>query len=402
VGRIDSVGIASKLVFALIFPGFFIYWHLVVSGWIPKFLGGYAPAISLLCAVILVSVALMKGLRVNWIDSALTIFLSVIVIIAFWHSGHGAPAAVVESYLSMVVQWVALYLLFRSVSFDDRWLVVLRVSLLIMLAFVVNYGIMGGFLLTGAGASSLGLPTYQDFGLYLAFSAMALMSLERNIAIRGVVFVLSLVSLVLLGSRSELMLYLVGAAIIAVVQTKKSHAAIIASVAAAAVYVGMLLVDEVETNRIAFWVSMIAQGEGLYQDPLRAAVNENGLRVIGNHPFLGAFAYYPPGEYAHNLLSLWAEFGVGLFLLYLVMFVGALVVFIQYRSSYPVGVSFGFALGLWVATALLLVVAKSFGYYVVPVLLGSASYLLSSQRLKAVTSRFAVSQERIKELSVGK
>jgi len=139
-----------------------------------------------------------------------------------------------------------------------------------------------------------GLPTYQNFGVYLALCSIAQLSLELRIAMRSIVLILSLV---LLGTRSEVLLF--------------------------------------------------------------------------------ACTSYGPGEYAYNVLSLWADFGIGLFLSYIVMFIGALVVFVRYQSTSSNGIPIGYPIGLWVATGIPLVVAKSFGYPAVPVLLGVASYMLN-------------------------
>jgi hypothetical protein len=384
--------VISKGGFFFIFPGYFVYWYLFVSGAIPKFLGGYAPVMSMLCAACLFFTILLTNAKCNWLDAALAMFLIALVVVAYWNAAHGASSIVVESYLSMGVQWAALYLLFRSINFDNRWVIVLRVSLAIMLAFVVNYGITGGFVLSGVGEISSGLPTYQDFGVYLALCSIALLSLERKIAMRSIVFILSLVSLILLGSRSELILFLIGAGVVELVQSRKTHVLLTATLASAAAYVGVLFIDEAETNRIAFWVSMMAQGEGIFLDPLREAVNENGLKIIGDNPVFGAFAYYGPGEYAHNVLSLWADFGIGLFFLYIVMFVGTLVVFVRYQSMSSIGRSIGFPIGLWMATGTLLVVAKSFGYPAVPVLLGVASCMLNRTRSLCTKPSLAAGQ----------
>jgi hypothetical protein len=299
---------------------------------------------------------------------------------SYLNGAHGASPAIVESYLSMTIQWTALFLLFRSFPIDAGSVVLLRVSLLVMLVFVANYGITGAFLLAGPTSSTSEAPTYQDFGVYLAVLALAVVSLETSFSLRALVTLLSLGGLLLLGSRSELVLFLVGAGVIWLSEAKPSHGLAVAGVSAGLVYLGASYLADLEGNRVVYWVSAILDGGSIDSDPLRKAFNDDGVATIGQHPLLGSFAYYSPGGYAHNVLSLWAEFGVGPFVLYVAVFVGILVVVLRsdgVRAGLPLPV--GLFVGYWLGTAVLLISAKSFGYYVVPMLLGLASQVLLSR-----------------------
>ena len=372
---------AAKLAFVLIFPGFFLYWHLVITGVTPRFLGGYAPFAASVGSIGLLIAGAARRTAVNWIDVAVAGFLALVLLTSYLNGAHGAPPAIVESYLSMTIQWTALFLLFRSFPIDAGSVVLLRSSLLVMLVFVANYGIIGAFLLAGPAGSASGVPTYQDFGVYLSIVALAVLSLERSFALRTLVTLLSLGGLFLLGSRSELVLFLMVAGVIWLSAGKLLHGLAVAGVVAVLVYLGTLYLTDLEASRVVYWVSILLEGGGINSDPLRKAFNEQGVATISQHPVLGSFAYYPPGEYAHNVLSLWADFGVGIFALYVVMFVGILVAVLRAhgaRAALPL--PFAFFFGVWLGTAVLLIAAKNFGYFVVPMLLGAASQVLHARQ----------------------
>lgn len=372
---------AAKLAFVLIFPGFFLYWHLVITGVTSRFLGGYAPFAASVGSIGLLIAGAARRTAVNWIDVAVVGFLALVLLTSYLNGAHGAPPAIVESYLSMTIQWTALFLLFRSFPIDAGSVVLLRVSLLVMLVFVANYGITGAFLLAGPAGSVNGVPTYQDFGVYLSIVALAVLSLERGFALRTLVTLLSLGGLLLLGSRSELVLFLIVAGVIWLSEGKLLQGLAVAGVVAVLVYLGTLYLTDLEASRVVYWVSILLEGGGIDSDPLRKAFNEQGVATISQHPVLGSFAYYPPGEYAHNVLSLWADFGVGIFALYVVMFVGILVAVLRAhgaRAALPL--PFALFFGVWLGTAVLLIAAKNFGYFVVPMLLGAASQVLHARQ----------------------
>jgi hypothetical protein len=358
-----------------------LYWHLVITGVTPRFLGGYAPFAASVGSIGLLIAGAARRTAVNWIDVAVVGFLALVLLTSYLNGAHGAPPAIVESYLSMTIQWTALFLLFRSFPIDAGSVVLLRVSLLVMLVFVANYGITGAFLLAGPAGSVNGVPTYQDFGVYLSIVALAVLSLERGFALRTLVTLLSLGGLLLLGSRSELVLFLIVAGVIWLSEGKLLQGLAVAGVVAVLVYLGTLYLTDLEASRVVYWVSILLEGGGIDSDPLRKAFNEQGVATISQHPVLGSFAYYPPGEYAHNVLSLWADFGVGIFALYVVMFVGILVAVLRAhgaRAALPL--PFALFFGVWLGTAVLLIAAKNFGYFVVPMLLGAASQVLHARQ----------------------
>lgn len=110
----------------------------------------------------------------------------------------------------------------------------------------------------------------------------------------------------------------------------------------------------------------------------RLSILSSNLEYIFQSPFWGAYSAYESGRYAHNLLSVWVDFGFPSFLLLCCIF--SFVLF-RYLSILPIMRScttFKCGLILHLSVVFLMFTFKDYGYFIFPLSLGV--YILVERR----------------------
>jgi hypothetical protein len=376
----SSSSVLTKYGFLMLFVGFFVYWAAVSAGVVPRFLGGFAPAMSALCIGLFIAGTVSRGFAVvNRLDVGMLVFMTLLAFLTGWGFAFRSRIDVLESNVSMLLQWGALYLVFRGIEISRSSLRIFLFSIVAMGFFIVR-SFLDGLSQPLFYVDPESLPTYQAYGFYFAIAALLALAVAESVALRAVVVVGSLALLVIVGSRSELVLFTVGFVVIALRRLSLSSLAIQVAIVVSGGALLVPLAEFVEGNRIVWWFNLWREQGELVGDPLRPILNEEGVRMIGEHPLMGSFAYYEPGQYAHNILSLWAEFGMLPFLLYCALLCVAFWAFIKAPARRCDGDGAAdFGLAVLVGGVVLLVAAKSYGYFTVPVALGVASAMLKRE-----------------------
>lgn len=365
----------ALLAFVALFPGYFVYHALVAQG-LPPLLRGY----SVLMAALALPLLALGGLRhlaagqaTVWIDTGFAAFMACVLAGTLVHLAAGDSPEIVTSYLSTVPQWLALYGVARLNRSDDpRFVRACRASWWLMSAIVLANVTEGSFIVAVLD-SPVGdrdtLATYQDFALLYLVVTLALLAGSRSMWTRWPLMLASAVVLFLTGARSEFLALLVGAAIIAWSLSRRRLALVVLAAVLAAAAAASLetVVDLLPGNRVVDLIANRAEGSLSERgDMLRQA-----WLTIGDHPVGGRFGSYQPGEYAHNLLSAWVDFGIaGLTALLLLLLLPLLDLAAQFgrRSRQP---AYVLVLTLLLLAVLLLATAKTFTYNLVPFALGA-------------------------------
>jgi len=382
------VPVVVLFAFVLLFPAYFLYWWLVGNGAIPRFLGGYAVSMSALCVAGAVPFLWSGRYRVNIIDVLVGAFVFVMAIYAMSGIAVGAPKDVSNSYIANVVQWSAMFLVFRGVRrLDARCAIVLSLSVLAMLVSLGSFLSTGTLLFDDGSVAAESFPTYQAFAVYFVVcSSLMIASIRSNIIRLGAVLV-SLAFLAVLGARSELVLFVV----FAMVSEALRGGLVGASVFCGVMFMGLVIAanfaEVFEGNRILYWINAWLDYGSLNTDSERTALNQLGVDVIASNPLFGSYGYYSEGGYAHNVLSVWAELGLLPFVWYCGTVGLAGWMLLRSRKRLTDCGLWAAVSGLYVGTFLLLLTAKSFGYQMVPVVLGfAAGFIRDSGRLLAPIS----------------
>ncbi len=360
--------------FVLLFPGYFFYWWLVGTGSVPRFLGGYAVSMSALCIAGALPFLCLGRYRVNFIDVQVGAFVSVMFIYALSGIAVGAPQDVSNSYVAYVLHWSAMFLVFRGVQhLDARCAVVLKLSFLVMLFSLGSFLSRGALLFEDGPVSAENFPTYQAFAVYFVVCSSLMIASMRSTIIRIGAALLSVVFLAVLGARSELVLFIVFAMFSEAVRGGLVGAFVFFGLLLSGLAIAMNFAATLEGNRVLYWINAWLEYGSLNTDAGRTALNQLGLSTIASNPFLGSYGYYSEGGYAHNILSVWAELGLVPFIWYCGAIGLAGWVVLRSRKRLTDRGLWAAVLGLYVGTVLLLLTTKSFGYQMVPVILGLAA-----------------------------
>jgi hypothetical protein len=376
--RRHRVPVVVLVALGLLFPGYFLYWWLVGNGAIPRFLGGYAVFMSALCIVGALPFLWSARYKVNVIDVLVGAFVAVMAIFALLGIAIGAPRDVSNSYVAYVLQWSAMFLVFRGVRHLD-----MRCAVFLTASFFVMLFSLGGFLSTGmllfedSPISAEVFPTYQAFAVHFVVCASLMVASIRSTVVRLVALLLSVAFLAVLGARSELVLFVVFAIVGEALRGGVVGASVFCSVMLFGLAIAASFSEALEGNRILYWIDAWLDYGSLNTDAGRTALNQLGFDTIASHPLLGSYGYYSEGGYVHNVLSVWAELGLVPFVWYCVTVGLAGWLLVRSRKRLTDRGLWAAVCGLYAGTFLVLLTTKSFGYQMVPVVLGFAAGFLN-------------------------
>jgi O-antigen ligase len=145
---------------------------------------------------------------------------------------------------------------------------------------------------------------------------------------------------------------------------------IAAALAISAMLAAGALADLLPDNRVMDLIENRA--EGSLSD--RSEMLADAWKTLGEHPLLGHYASYKPGEYAHNILSAWIDLGIVGLTLLLLLLVLPLVDLGRQFAKRQRDVGFVGTITLLLLALLLLLAAKAFTYNLIPFALGAYAF----------------------------
>ena len=383
-GRHRGIGRWAVLAaFVALFPGYFVYHTLVAQG-MPAVLLGYSVlmAVMVLPLVALGALDRHAGAHAVWFDGLFLVFVAAIVWTTLAHHAAGASPAIANAYLGAMPQWLALYGVARLAGMDDPvFMRLCRASWLLMSAIVLANASEGAFIVAAldvAVGDRDTLATYQDFALLYLVVTLVVLAGTRSAWKSWLVVLMAGAVLFLTGARSEFLALFVGAGILAWCLSSHRLAllVLVAALSLAALSAVDIVIEQLPDNRV---VDLLAnRAEGSLSE--RSEMLRQAWRTVADHPLAGGFASYEAGEYAHNALSVWVDFGVpGLIALTLLLLLPLVDLALQFgrRSRQPRYVLVVALLGL---SLLLLLAAKAFTYNLVPFALGAYAHDLARRR----------------------
>ncbi len=353
--------------YASLFPGFFVY-NLTVFYGAPAFLGGFMVRASA-AALPFLLLAYADRFRSRGAMDARDLFFSLFVGFCFLWLTIVDPGfekeEITTGYFGVLTTWVCLYLLVRLLPlFSPIFINFNRFSFALMLVIVFANS-TGALFIVGAGDLEV---TYQSFAVILLFCGFLALSQTDQPLLQWLTSLALIAALFVIGARSEF----VGALIlISLIMTIKRGRALnigVAIVVSIVAFSNLHLLESLETNRIRDLVYNAAYGSRFE----RELAMSQAVFTIFQNPFIGDYGSYTNGSYAHNVLSMWVDFGMlgfALFIGLFAMFFTKLTHKIRRQSQVAV-VAHGIA--LLATTFLLLLTAKHFTYILVPLSLAYA------------------------------
>lgn len=361
------------ITFVTLVTFFYLYFVLRDLGMAPDLGGYFGFAVAL--AIPFVALQVLGGIPLGLKANPLDLLFFGMMLIGFYIMVFSPVTTPNQdprtSYFAVMVAWCVFYLHIAFAPRDSRaFAFVVKATFVLSTLIVVYYSREN--LQFSLGIATLSRPegaeaTYQFFALIylLNFLLMTLYSTPRWIEIT---FLMGLVVLLLVGSRTDFVVLLIMYVIYKIGNGLKLSTLLSIVLASALMTWVFSLIATSQFNRFTLLLNYGASNNSF----LRSLAFDHALDVVAQHPILGDIGNYEPGLYAHQIISIWVDFGLLGFATYLVCLASFGLHAWRHRSSLnSVGGRSGYvALAAILATLAALLVAKSGTYYLVPVVLG--------------------------------
>lgn len=334
-------GYFSTVVFVV---GFFIYIHLFFNMGRLSFSRGALPV--LLFYIFFVVVFLVKIFYVvidGVIDHA---FRSHLVFLIFY-------------FMMPVVA----YMMFSSNS--GRSLVfVFLLLLLFVILFVMKNGDIRSYTIDYDGR--LFQLNYQAIGAAVVVLYVFLIDYKNSYA-SFAVWLVALGCCYFIGARSEVIALLLIFMLDSIVKRRGLLSFVCAHIAIISIFISGLLIF-----LLSIFISILELDLSVFDLSLdeRMSILSSNLGYILQSPIFGQYSAYEPGRYAHNLISVWVDFGVFAFFIFSMAFLLMLFRYLILLSKIRFLTIYRQGLCLYVSTVFLMFTLKDYGYFVFPFSVG--------------------------------
>lgn len=375
-----------------------MYQTLVQFGYIAPVFGGYFTLGAALClpfaAYSFLKFKKKKLIFDSYVVDGYILFILMLLLITFVGYINLANSETVTVNLAIVLRSIAIF--FVVLCFDPaqkynarfiNWFFV-TYSLVALISSIDGSFVVRGLEIDG----SLFQVDYQTTAIvYLLFLIYAAPSV--GLGSRLLLYALAMPTLFYIGARSELVGFI---PLIFVMEFLLSRSLVVywlnmSLFGMAVLTAGFVFYSEYSDNRIFNLLDLSSDASGV----ARSEFTERALQTIAENPFFGSFASYPPGEYSHNLLSVWVDFGIFGFLFILILFAmqGAFLVR-RYRAG-DSSIPFVRAAVTFSMMVIMGATAKNYGYPMIPIAM--AFYAIYQREL--ILSRRRADEKRFRAVT---
>lgn len=372
------------LAFLVLFPLFFVYHYGAAQAWFPLLLGGlFGPATIVFLAPLLFGAAVLINRQPLFVRAGGSpVFVALLLWSFLWLFGHvvvdpSSPAH--AQLLATLVTWMALFSLGILLPLNSR--------LFTRLSWI-SWGLIASMCLFGAQSASLmitsgieGTATYQGLARSMAVTSCFVVATASRLWLRIAVALLSVVSLFVIGARSELYGFIGAYLAVEFLLNRKSlggRLSLIAALSLVALLVTTNL-DVLSSSRQLQVLRLTESSSWMARDQL----NDVAIQQILRNPFSGAYGghwtFGSGGDYAHNALSAWVSLGLIGFALYVGLGLLSGLASLRALTTTPTSRVARMSALMNVSTLLLIVLAKPM-FWVVPPLAWGLAVLASVER----------------------
>lgn len=387
-GENAESSVLMRLAFYFIFPGFFIYHILIAEEYIRPILGGYSTGIAVLLLPLLcfayVKNALHKTQHFSLIEAGFLGYTAYFGFVICFNVAVGADISIAGPLLAIIPQFIAIFIVSKLVN---------PVNPSFKRGAIVFYIVLTGiiFLKTADGVftvSKLDAPSNIDHladyqGYAFVYTVVALFALTnlRLRWMRVIIYGTAIPALFFTGARTEFMGFLVVVLLIEFCIAKHKLLICAAGVALLVGSLGILglIGDRLPDNRVLALTANYTVDESVVA---RINLLYKAWDTLGNHPILGSFASYEPGEYAHNALSAWVDLGLFGFMAYLALLVYPMIDLLRHFSRRSQDPEYILTLSIVTLVVLFAVTAKNFTYQMFPIAVGLYTRFIILNRTK--------------------
>ena len=359
----------------LIFPAFFFYQTLVNSEFFGPVLGGYFTAGAAIAAPLLIAsvwrhrLPLLSNCSVTGV--LFGAFLTLFSLATIGGLQAGADEEITSSHVAYIFKFAVLFLVVRFVHAQSKWFRRFGAIIFVAtIALVLATGKDGRFLQAAVLSDLTALPFLLDYqGLAYAFIVIAIYVIPQlRLEIRWLLYAGSLAALFLIGARSEFAGFIAIALVVEYCHSRV-RTTLLVGVALGVLGVAVVLFlngDSIADHRIFGLLKISADQSAIERSEMHAAA----LQTIDRRPFIGDYASYEAGHYAHNILSAWVDLGLlGFIAIVLLQALPLTKLLLSFRrdSRDPFYIQ---VLACQLFSTVLLIFAKNYTYQMIPIATG--------------------------------
>lgn len=356
--------------FFFLFPGFLIYQALVQFSVLPPFLGGYFTlASALVFPFAIYSFSTNGGWRVVFNSKVVLgyFFLLLGILFATFFASFGGvdPGIITVTYATLLRSLVIFFVIY-CFNFDGvKQKKFLIYFLLVYTLAVIIFSVDGEFVVRGLefGGEIFQLDYQTTAVIYILMLASIVSGMEFKR--RFVIYLLAVAALFNIGARSELV-GLVPFVMAVELSKSKSPGLFLMKLIPVTVFlisVGYILYQYFPDGRVFGLLNLGADASAV----ARFEFTKDALNTIAEYPILGNFGSYIIGQYSHNILSVWVDFGLVGFLFFIFWILLQGIIYAKYFSVDRLKMDFVRSFSIFLVVIVMLVAAKNYGYPLIPV-----------------------------------
>ncbi|WP_180023415.1 hypothetical protein [Acinetobacter sp. YH1901134] len=322
----------SSYLFFLVFPTLIIYNLLVANGYIPTFLGGYFGAIIGFTAICYLPFFLLSTNENIKTSLNLTLFglgallLAILVTASSFFSNVSIHA--VEQSALMIVMWFALYNLgffFNQIEHKKLSKYMLVFCFLFCFYLIYQFFFTGnlGFLQKTEinSVDETNLSGYQAIARNFLIISLFTYSFTQNKYIQILLLGLCAFAIFSIGARSEMVAFILSLITLNLILIFRNKANFITSIVIISIFIfGFMFFNSQFSDSRQLEIFDLQQSSSW---SVRQQLQENAIQTISNNWFWGDFGSHANGDnvgnYSHNVLSAYVNFGLIFFVTYLIL-----------------------------------------------------------------------------------
>lgn len=342
----------------------------------PVEIGYFTKTIALMSLAYVFSWLSMKraGFKIDGLDVAVFGYLFYTFFINVFYYASGEDHVSVNNF-SYILKFVCLYLLVRGVD-SERSYGKSKMLFFMFSGFILIKSLLNEFNFFYGPSPELKVVSDYDYqGTALCYIVLYLFYIieKRKGLGRCVTHVLFLICLAFIGARSELLGSVVFVLCYEFFSSRSKTYFILVGLAFLLMFLALLENNPgILGSRASSLLDIFSSESISDQSALeRLSYNYNALATIADKPLLGDFASYPAGEYAHNITSVWVDYGLVGMLLFLSLLFLAYLTVVTVKSNDPQRKHFHLANICFLIFMLL--AAKNYNFQMIPVVLGLIS-----------------------------
>jgi hypothetical protein len=381
----------GNLIYFLHFFVFIVYQKFLYLEIITPFLGAYWGNMSLFLLFPLLFTFIFFGemtvVRITKVDKLVLVFLLFLTLNLIFNTFLSKDLQIILARVAGLLQFMSIYFIFRLANLDSSLFIKTNRIYWLVLTVLFSYSYIDSILnLTDIKVHKhlTYLVSYQLLAMVYLLISLIMAIQIKTFSLRIVMYLLSLTTLFLIGSRSELIGMFIGVCVIESVLNSLPKKMFFGGFFLVTLYGGILLASMFNPESR---ILLLFSGDQDGSVDQRNILLEQGMETINNNIISGDFGSHKPGEYIHNVFSAWVDLGFFGFLFFLFVLsvpfiMAAFKVYIKKQKS----LNLILALSFLTISFILVIAAKNYTYLLLPVGLGIYSNYMAERFKRKVNN----------------